>query len=116
VEQMQNPYRKNCKIAKPLYILSYRIILGEANMTQIILEISQLGVIKKLQNLANQNQRTLEAEITAILENAVESMPITTPEHRGWLPGFFEEVIGGWEGEPLVREPQPETQEREFFE
>ena len=86
-------------------------------MTQIILEISQLGVIEKLQNLANQNQRTLEAEIAAILENAVESMPITTtPEHGGWLPGFFEEVISGWEGEPLVREPQPETQERDFLE
>jgi hypothetical protein len=36
--------------------------------------------------------------------------PITTtssPEayqEKHWLPGFFEEVIGGWEGEPLVRE------------
>ena len=58
----------------------------------------------------------MEAESAAILENAVESMPITTPEDRGWLPGFFEEVIGGWEGEPLVRESQPEAQEREFFE
>ncbi len=84
-------------------------------MTQIILEISQLGVMEKLQNLAKKNQRTLEAEITAILENVLESIPITTPENRGWLPGFFEEVIGGWEGESLVREPQPEDQERDFL-
>jgi len=34
-------------------------------------------------------------------------------QQEGWLPNFFEEVIGGWEGEPLVREPQPEDQERE---
>ncbi len=22
---------------------------------------------------------------------------------KGWMPGFFEEVIGGWVGEPLER-------------
>ena len=82
-------------------------------MTQIILEISQLGMIEKLQSLAKKNHRTLEAEITAILENVVESIPIATPENQDWSPGFFEQTCGGWEGEPLVREPQPEAQERE---
>ncbi|MBD2774264.1 ribbon-helix-helix domain-containing protein [Iningainema tapete] len=24
-------------------------------------------------------------------------------EAKGWMPGFFEEVIGGWVGEPLQR-------------
>ena len=24
----------------------------------------------------------------------------------GWIPGFFQNVVGGWQGEPLVREPQ----------
>lgn len=32
---------------------------------------------------------------------------------RGWIPGFFEEVIGGWVGEPLEREEQGEYETRE---
>ena len=31
---------------------------------------------------------------------------INTPESRGWLPGFFEDVVGSWESEPLERPPQ----------
>lgn len=48
--------------------------------------------------------------INTDLEVMVIVQPITTtssPEayqEKEWLPGFFEEVIGGWEGEPLVRE------------
>ena len=34
-------------------------------------------------------------------------------QSKGWRPGFFEEVIGGWVGEPLVREPQGEYETRE---
>lgn len=32
---------------------------------------------------------------------------------KGWIPGFFEEVIGGWLGEPLVRAEQGEFEIRE---
>lgn len=32
---------------------------------------------------------------------------------RGWPEGFFEEVIGGWQGEPLERPPQGEFEARE---
>lgn len=35
----------------------------------------------------------------------------TRPE--SWQPGFFEEVIGGWEGEKLAREIQPDYEQRE---
>jgi hypothetical protein len=31
----------------------------------------------------------------------------------GWPPGYFEQVIGGWRGDPLVRPPQGEYQVRE---
>jgi len=31
----------------------------------------------------------------------------------GWQPNFFEEVIGSWEGEKLVREAQPDYEQRE---
>jgi Arc-like DNA binding domain len=85
-------------------------------MNQIILEKVKSEVLDKLKQLAQRHDRSLEAEITAILENATENMRISTPPNRGWSEGFFEEVIGGWEGEPLVREPQPEEQERNYEE
>jgi len=31
---------------------------------------------------------------------------LTTLKSKGWQPGFFEEVIGSWEGEPLERPEQ----------
>jgi hypothetical protein len=31
----------------------------------------------------------------------------------GWPPGSFENVIGGWAGDPLLRPPQGEYDERE---
>jgi hypothetical protein len=79
-------------------------------MTQIILEIGQPVVIEKLRHLAEQHHRTLDAEINAILESAVQNI-----NTGGWSEGFFERTYGSWEGEPLEREPQPEYQEREPF-
>jgi len=29
-----------------------------------------------------------------------------------WSPDFFTEVVGGWQGEPLVREPQGKYETR----
>ena len=45
----------------------------------------------------------------------VEAMVVyqSVQKKRQWSPGFFEKTCGCWEGEPLVREPQPEYQERE---
>lgn len=82
-------------------------------MTQIVLKEIKPSLLSKLTHLATLHSRTLEDEITAILEDVTENEVITTPENKGWQKGFFEEVIGGWEGEPLVREAQPEYQERE---
>jgi hypothetical protein len=36
-----------------------------------------------------------------------------SPEELGYPPGFFEEVAGGWVGEPLVRAEQGEFEQRE---
>ena len=33
----------------------------------------------------------------------IVTIQAVTPEYKGWMPGFFEEVIGGWVGEPLER-------------
>jgi hypothetical protein len=32
---------------------------------------------------------------------------------KSWQPSFFEEVLGGWEGEKLVRDIQPDYELRE---
>jgi hypothetical protein len=31
----------------------------------------------------------------------------------GWPEGYFEDVIGGWQGEPLQRPPQLDLEQRE---
>jgi hypothetical protein len=36
-------------------------------------------------------------------ESQEDASSDSTPESRGWNPGFFETVIGRWEGEPLER-------------
>ncbi|QDZ40600.1 hypothetical protein FRE64_11930 [Euhalothece natronophila Z-M001] len=66
----------------------------------------------RLEQLATENNRSLEAEATELLAKLLQEKDIEVQQEE-WLPNFFEEVIGGWEGEPLVREPQPEDQERE---
>jgi len=32
---------------------------------------------------------------------------------RGWPTGFFDEVVGGWQGDPLERPPQGKLESRE---
>jgi hypothetical protein len=89
------------------------LIFKEMNMTQVILKKLNPIVIEKLKHLAQSHQRTLEEEITSILEDVTENTPIITSKSRDWSPGFFEHTCGAWQGELLVREPQPEAQERE---
>jgi hypothetical protein len=47
-----------------------------------------------------------EIEVTLTIQRV-------TPQQRGWMTGFFEEVIGGWVGEPLTRPEQGEYETRE---
>ncbi|MBD2502552.1 hypothetical protein [Anabaena azotica] len=47
-----------------------------------------------------------EIEVTVTIQEV-------SPQKRGWMPGFFEEVIGGWVGEPLERTQQEEYDNRE---
>lgn len=83
-------------------------------MAQLNLDKISPHLRVRLEKLATQNNRSLEAEATALLEQSLQEKNRVV-EQKEWLPNFFEEVIGGWEGEPLVREPQPEDQERESF-
>lgn len=47
-----------------------------------------------------------EIEVTVTIQEVSQ-------QKRGWMPGFFEEVIGGWVGEPLERIQPEEYDKRE---
>ena len=62
-------------------------------------------------DLAEEVQRRAEAEgmtVSKYLASVVKR-----ELHSGWPPGFFEEVVGGWVGEPLRRGPQGGYEDRE---
>jgi hypothetical protein len=48
-----------------------------------------------------------EIEVTLTIQR------VTPQQQRGWMTVFFEEVIGGWVGEPLTRPEQGEYETRE---
>ncbi|MBW4684538.1 MAG: hypothetical protein KME40_05430 [Komarekiella atlantica HA4396-MV6] len=50
--------------------------------------------------------------VSGDIEIEISIKPIN-PSQRDWMPGFFEEVIGGWAGEPLERPEQGEFETRE---
>ncbi|MBW4522334.1 MAG: hypothetical protein KME16_21990 [Scytolyngbya sp. HA4215-MV1] len=53
-----------------------------------------------------------ELEVMVIIQPFAKP-EIEKPEHTRWMAGFFDEVIGSWEGEPLVRSEQGEYEMRE---
>ncbi|GAB1538220.1 hypothetical protein NUACC21_08780 [Scytonema sp. NUACC21] len=55
-----------------------------------------------------------DVEIMVIYQPLETESKTKTPQELGWAPGFFENTFGAWEGEPLVREPQGEPQERNW--
>ncbi|MBW4592502.1 MAG: hypothetical protein KME46_06170 [Brasilonema angustatum HA4187-MV1] len=63
------------------------------------------------------SDRVLHLDIPVELADTEIEVTVTiqkvTPQQQGWMPGFFEEVIGGWVGEPLQRPEQGEFETRE---
>ena len=57
--------------------------------------------------------RDKDLEVMVIFQPLESSTSVKTPQELGWMPGFFEEVIGGWVGEPLVRAEQGDYEIRE---
>ncbi len=47
-----------------------------------------------------------ELDVVLIINPATKKHNEQDAQAKGWPPGFFTEVVGGWQGEPLVREPQ----------
>ncbi len=53
-----------------------------------------------------------ELEVMVIVQPLVQP-EVEIPAYAGWLPGFFEKVIGSCSGKPLVRPEQGEYEVRE---
>ncbi|MFB2878198.1 hypothetical protein [Floridanema aerugineum] len=66
--------------------------------------------ILQLQVPTEYKDTDLKVTITIQSVNPAEKK---TPEELGYAPDFFAEVVGGWVGEPLVREEQGEYEKRE---
>lgn len=77
-------------------------------MTQAILE--------KVQNLTPQQKEQVLNFIESLnLLSQKQDTAQKSPEELGWPAGFFQEVIGGWVGEPLERPDQGEYEIREVL-
>jgi hypothetical protein len=61
-----------------------KLIFKEMNMTQVILKQLNPIVIEKLKRLAQSHQRTLEEEITSILEDVAEKEGEQTSSEGFW--------------------------------
>ncbi|MDY7023087.1 MAG: hypothetical protein SWJ54_17345 [Cyanobacteriota bacterium] len=53
--------------------------------------------------------------IKLLQSKSSQSELIQSQKKSHWLPGFFEEVIGGWVGEPLQRSEQGQYESREIL-
>ncbi len=60
------------------------LIIKEMNVTQVILKQLNPIVIEKLKRLAQSHQRTLEEEITSILEDVAEKEEEQTESEGFW--------------------------------
>ena len=49
----------------------------------------------------------------ADLDVTVTVRPVENSGEANWPSGFFDAVIGAWQGEPLVREPERSYERRE---
>ena len=74
-------------------------------MIQLLIEMPD-PVVEKLRRRAEAQGLTVSQYLTNLLSRELSGE---------WPPGFFEEVVGGWQGEPLERPPQGAYERRECF-
>ena len=74
------------------------------------------AILEKVQNLTPQQKEQVLNFIESLnLLSQKQDTPQKSPEELGWPSGFFQEVIGGWVGEPLERPDQGEYEIREVL-
>ena len=55
-----------------------------------------------------------EVEVTIIPKQGAAS-GVKGMDDAGWSPGFFEDIVGNWIGDPLVREHEGEYETRRIL-
>lgn len=63
--------------------------------------------------VAKRIQEKARAKNLSVSKFIAETMQRET--HAGWPEGYFERVVGKWQGEPLERPEQLPLEERDFF-
>ena len=74
-------------------------------MTQLVIELSD-DKARALEARAKAKGLPLEQYVSELLSEGKWV-------HANWPDGHFERALGAWQGEPLERAPQGETEERE---
>ena len=74
-------------------------------MTQLLIDVPD--------PLADQLRRRAEAQGVTVSEYLATLL--CRELSAEWPPEFFEDVVGGWQGEPLERPPQGIYEHREHF-
>jgi antitoxin ParD1/3/4 len=97
------------QIATGKYASAEEVVLAALKMFEILQSIYR----RQFEQLQREIVVNLEASshTEVVSSETVFSQP--TPLGKGWIPGFFEEVIGGWVGEPLERAEQGAYEIRE---
>ncbi len=65
------------------------------------------GILKLKMPIGMRNK---DLEVVLVVHPVEDVQPVAE-----WPANFFTKIIGGWEGEPLVREPQGTYQTRSEF-
>jgi hypothetical protein len=81
-------------------------------MAQLLIRNLNSATVNCLKDMARTHHRSLQGEVQHILEQATAGTELT----RKWPADFCEQVLGGWQGEPLTRHAQGEYEKREEFE
>jgi hypothetical protein len=69
-----------------------------------------------MQSIQEQLIQEINRTPDQLLQEVLDFLQLLNQKHKKigidegekWPPGFFDEVIGGWEGEKLIRKPQPD--------
>lgn len=74
-------------------------------MTHITVELED-ELLSEIRQRAEEQGTTVSRYLANLIRREV---------HRGWPAGFFEEVVGRWQGSPCTRAPQGNLQHRGRF-
>ena len=77
------------------------------------MSVTEQELLEKWRSLPIDKQQQVLEFVEFLQLKTVNPQFNSLTQKRGWMPGFFEEVIGGWVGEPLERGEQGEYETRE---